>query len=105
MDMRFGTCSVRILYRAGSLITVASELAKYKLDLVAVQECRWVEDGSQPADDYIFFDGNGNVNHHLGTGYFVHEGIMSAVARLEFISDRISYITLRWCDIVHAVGS
>jgi hypothetical protein len=32
----------------------------------------------------------------------VHEGIISAVKRVEFISDRISYITLRgrWCDIV-----
>jgi hypothetical protein len=35
-----------------------TELAKCNLDLVAVQEVRWDEDGSQPADDY----GNGNVN-------------------------------------------
>jgi hypothetical protein len=33
-------------YRAGSLKTVASELAKYNLDLVAAQEVRWVEGGS-----------------------------------------------------------
>jgi len=32
MDMRFGTWNVRSLYRAGSLKTVASELARYKLD-------------------------------------------------------------------------
>jgi len=40
------------LYRAGSLEKVASELAKCKLDLVAVQEVRWVEAGSQPACNY-----------------------------------------------------
>jgi hypothetical protein len=34
MDMRFGTWNVRSLYRAGSLMTVASEISKYKLDLV-----------------------------------------------------------------------
>jgi hypothetical protein len=50
MDMRFGTWNGRILYRAGSLKSVASELAKYKLELVAVQEVRWYVDGSQPAD-------------------------------------------------------
>jgi hypothetical protein len=41
MDMRFGTWNVRSLYRAGSLITVATEIAKYKLDLVRVQEDGW----------------------------------------------------------------
>jgi hypothetical protein len=31
--MRFGTWNVRSLYRAGSLMTVSRELARYKLDL------------------------------------------------------------------------
>jgi exonuclease III len=51
MDMRFGTWNVRSLYRAGSMKTVASKLAKYNLDLAAVQEVRWDEGGRQPADD------------------------------------------------------
>jgi exonuclease III len=40
MDVRFGTWNVRSLYRAGSLKTVANEMVKYNLDLVAVQEVR-----------------------------------------------------------------
>jgi hypothetical protein len=35
--MRFGTWNVRSLNRSGSLMTVARELARYKLDLVGVQ--------------------------------------------------------------------
>jgi hypothetical protein len=41
MDMRFETCNVRSLYKAGSLRTVAEEISKYKLDLMGVQEIRW----------------------------------------------------------------
>jgi hypothetical protein len=47
--MRFGTWNVRSLYRAGSLKTVSRELARYKLDLVGVQEVRWEGDGTEPA--------------------------------------------------------
>jgi len=62
---------------------------------VAVQKVRWDEGGSQPADDYTCFYGNGNVNHHLGTGFYVHKGIISAVKRGELISDGMSYVTLK----------
>jgi hypothetical protein len=40
MDMRFRTWNVRSLYRVVSLLTVSRELARYKLDLVGVQEVR-----------------------------------------------------------------
>jgi hypothetical protein len=44
----------------------------------------------------------GTLNHHLRTGFLVHKEVISAVKRVQFISDRMSYITLRghWCDIV-----
>jgi hypothetical protein len=40
MDMRFGTWNGRSMYMTGSLGTVAEEILKYKLDLVAVQGVR-----------------------------------------------------------------
>jgi len=36
--MRFGTWNVRSLYRARSFTAVVRELARYKFDLVGVQE-------------------------------------------------------------------
>jgi exonuclease III len=52
--MRFGTWTVRSLYRAGSLKTVTRELGTYKLDLVGVQEVRWEKEGTESAEDIRF---------------------------------------------------
>jgi hypothetical protein len=54
MVMRFGTWKVKSLYRAVTLKTVASELGKYKLDLVGIQ-VRWEMGGTERAEDYTFF--------------------------------------------------
>ena len=90
------------LYRSGSITTTARELTRYKLDLVGVQEGRWDKEGTVRAEDYIFFYGKGNENHKLGTEIFVHHRIVSAVKRVKFVSDRMSYLVLRgrWCNII-----
>jgi hypothetical protein len=76
-------------------MTVSRELCRYRLDLVGVQEVRWEGSGTTPAGEYTFFYRKGNENHEFGTGVFVHKTILSAVQRIEFISERMSYVILR----------
>jgi exonuclease III len=52
--MRFGTWNVMSLYRACSLTAAARKLARYKLDLVGVQEVTWGKGGTVTAGYYNF---------------------------------------------------
>jgi hypothetical protein len=74
---------------------------------VGVLEIRWDKGGTVTAGHYIIFYRKGNENRQLRTGYFLHHRIVSAVKRVEFVSDRISHIVLRcsWCKIVWNVNS
>jgi hypothetical protein len=102
MDMRFELWNVRSLYRVGSLMAVSRELLRYELDLVGVQEVRWEGGGTESAVEYTFFYGMENENHELSTVFFVHKRIISAVKRVEFVSDRMSYIIPKghWCHTI-----
>jgi len=68
-ELKIGTWNVRSLYRAGSLKAATREIARYKLDVVGVQEVRWDKEGTVRAGDYNFFYGKGNENQQLGTGF------------------------------------
>ena len=69
---------------------------------MGVQEVRWDKGDTVRVGDYNFFYGKGNKNNQLGTGFFVHHRILSAVIRVEFVSNRMPYIVLRgrWCNII-----
>jgi hypothetical protein len=44
---------------------------------------------SDSTSSYTFFYGNGNESYELGTGCFIHKGILSAVKRVKFVSDKM----------------
>jgi hypothetical protein len=52
------------------MLEVSKELARYKLDLVGVQEIRWEFCVTEPAGEYTFFYAKGNENYELGTVFF-----------------------------------
>jgi exonuclease III len=76
--MRFGTWNVVSLYRAGSPTTAAREMARYKLDLVGVQEISWDKESTVIAGNFIFLHGTGSENINWEQE-ILHHRIVSAV--------------------------
>jgi hypothetical protein len=74
----------------------AKELAGYKLDLVGVQEVRWDRGGTVRAGDYNFFYGNGNKIINLGTEFFVHHRLVSAVKKVGCMGRFVNNTTFRF---------
>jgi hypothetical protein len=74
-------------------MTVSRELSRYRLYLVGTQEVRWEGSGTVPAREYTFFYGKrGMRTMNWVQGFFVHKRIISALKRVVFVSDRMSYI-------------
>jgi copper oxidase (laccase) domain-containing protein len=69
MDMKFGTWTVRNLYRVGAVMAAARELARYKLDSLGVQKVRWNKEGTVRTRDYNFVYRKRNENYHLEAGF------------------------------------
>ena len=95
--MRFCTLNVRSL---SGQVHLQQQPGNW-LGLVSVQEVMGDREGTERAGIIIFL-WKGDVNHQLGRGSFVHHRIVTAVKKVEFISDRMSYIVLRGrrCDII-----
>ena len=72
---------------------------RYKLDVVGVQEVRWDKRGTVRAGNCDFCTGKEMKIFNWGQ-VFLHRRIVSAVKRVEFVSDRFSYIVLggRWLN-------
>jgi len=67
-----------------------------------VQEVRWDKGGTVRAGDYNFSMEKETKVIIWEQDFFAHHRILSAVKRVQFVSDRVSYIVLRgrWCNII-----
>lgn len=69
---------------------------------MGVHEARWGQMWCYTRRGYAFFYVKSHENHQLGHDFFVCNGIMSAVKKVDFIDGQLSCIVIRggMCDII-----
>lgn len=82
-----GTWNVRSLYETAAAKSLADELARCKIRILALQETRWKGNSTLRVEDYTFFN-SGGQNHFLGVGFAVHKSLLNSVKEFQPINDR-----------------
>ncbi|CAI6370121.1 unnamed protein product [Macrosiphum euphorbiae] len=82
------------LYKPGATLDLVTEIEKYKMKCVALQEIRWEDAGTTKVSQTTIFNGKCEHPYKLGTGFAIHESIIHTVKEFRDISPRISTITI-----------
>jgi len=85
-EIKIGTWNIRTLYKPGALRNINSEIAKYKLHIVALQEIRWLGNGNvQAKNATVFYSGTKSNRHEKGIGFVVNNTFCSVLKNLKLL--------------------
>uniref|UniRef100_A0A8D8XZ49 Craniofacial development protein 2 n=1 Tax=Cacopsylla melanoneura TaxID=428564 RepID=A0A8D8XZ49_9HEMI len=90
------TWNVLTLKQPGKMQEVASEMAKYNIDLIALQEVRWQGNGRIDKPDFsLMYSGNEENTGLYGTGFLVNKSVRKSVMEYEAVNDRLCRLRLK----------
>ncbi|XP_039285541.1 craniofacial development protein 2-like [Nilaparvata lugens] len=96
MDWRVATWNVRTMLAPGKMKEVTSEILRYKLDIVALQEIRWQGGGQIDKKEFsLLYSGPENRTGYGGTGFFITAEMRKKLLNFEPISERMCMIRLK----------
>ena len=79
--LRVGTWNVLSLYRPGGSNILKQELEKVQMDLVALQEIRWLGNGTLEKKNCVVFYSCNPVRYVLGVGCYVNSRFLPNILR------------------------
>ncbi|KAK4874643.1 hypothetical protein RN001_014003 [Aquatica leii] len=83
------------MIQPGKIRDIVQTLEKYKIDIIAIQELRWAEEGEINKSNYTIFWSGGKKQGKNGTGFIVTQKQMKNIIKFEAINDRISKLRIR----------
>ncbi|KAK4872591.1 hypothetical protein RN001_014620 [Aquatica leii] len=93
--IKIGTWNIRSMIQPGKMRDIVQTLEKYKIDIIAIQELRWAEEGEINRSNYTIFWSGGKKQGKNGTGFIVTQKQMKNIIKFEAINDRISKLRIR----------
>ena len=89
--IRVGSWNVRTLYQAGKLQQVLREMENYKVEVVCVNEARWIDSGKRTLSSghIILYSGRSDIQHRCGVAIIVTRKVDKTVLEWKLINDRL----------------
>ncbi|XP_060530071.1 craniofacial development protein 2-like [Cylas formicarius] len=107
-DILLGTWNVLSWFRPGIATRAIDQLERYRMDITAIQEIRWLGTGSvQMQNSLVFWSGSENI-HEFGCGFVVSKKYRTAIIAFKPVNNRICKLRVkgRWHNVtmfsVHA---
>ncbi|XP_014473798.1 PREDICTED: craniofacial development protein 2-like [Dinoponera quadriceps] len=95
MVFEFSTWNVRTLYKTGDLLSVISQIGKYKLPVVAVQETRRHGNGINDVKGHsVLYSGKKKGTHESGVAFIANQTFKNNIID-QAINDRICTMQIR----------
>lgn len=101
-DYAIGSWNVRSLYKAGVVRALTEQVKKYKLDIIAIQETRWL--GSEITDmraHTILKNGKSTGNQEFGVAFMVDKALKPQILDFKPVNERLSAIRIKAKFSVH----
>jgi exonuclease III len=92
----FGTWNVRTLFKTGALISLLSQLKKYKLGITALQETRWRDKDIMDMKSHaLFYSGKEEGTRELGVVFIVETNTKWNILDFKAVDERICVLRIK----------
>jgi exonuclease III len=90
------TWNVHTMLQPGKMQEVAQEMARYKIDIMALQEIRWQGTGrTDKPEFFIICSGPQKRTGWLGTGFVITRNMKASMLEYETSNDRICKLRMK----------
>lgn len=89
LRLELGMCERMSGYMTAAVLV----LERYRLDIIAIQEIKWLGERSLKTENWTIFH-SGGIEHQLGVGFIVNNKILLKIKKFKAVTDRIYYFEM-----------
>jgi hypothetical protein len=93
--LKIGTWYVLSLYQPGALKILLEQLDRYKVDITAIKEMRWIGEGVIEKKNHIVFYSCQKRDHIFGTGFIINKRIKHLIMDFKAKSSRMCQLRIK----------